>query len=66
VVQDGAGGYLVPERDSQALAQRLRELALHPERWPAMGSAGRRHIEQNYDIHKAVESLACVYDELRR
>ena len=36
---------LVPERDVAALADRLSALPDHPERWEAMGRAGRARVE---------------------
>ena len=44
LVEDGVSGFLVPERDAGALAERLRFLVTHPERWPEMGLAGRRRV----------------------
>lgn len=64
VVQDGQSGRLVPERDVDALAQRLRDLINRPGDWAAMGYAGRMHIEQNYDIVKETSKLERIYDTL--
>src|SRR5437667_825213 len=36
----GKSGLLTPERDSQALADRLKELIAHPETWPMIGRNG--------------------------
>ena len=38
VVQDGESGLLVPERDVNALAEKLEYLIEHPDLWPADGS----------------------------
>lgn len=48
-VLDGRSGLLAPERDAEALAANMVELLDHPERWPEMGRAGRRHVEERYD-----------------
>ena len=50
VVKDGESGFLVPEKDVDALAEKMEYLINHPELWPKMGEAGRKHIERNYNI----------------
>jgi colanic acid/amylovoran biosynthesis glycosyltransferase len=64
VVQDGESGFLVPERDVDALAEKLGYLMEHPERWPEMGRAGREHIERYYDIRKLNGQLVQLYQRL--
>ena len=64
VVVDGKSGFLVPERDSNALAERLEYLIAHPEEWSTMGREGRRHVEMNYTIYKETENLENIYDAL--
>ena len=53
VILDGESGFLVPEKDADALSDRLEYLVTHPEKWEEMGRAGRKHIEQEYDAKKA-------------
>jgi colanic acid/amylovoran biosynthesis glycosyltransferase len=60
---DGETGYLVPERDAAALAERLAFLAGCPERWPQMGRAGRTFVELNYDVRKLNRQLVEIYTE---
>ncbi len=64
VVLDGVSGYLVPERDVPALADRLEYLIRHPECWEQMGAAGRQHIEQEYDAKKQALKLEQIYTAL--
>jgi colanic acid/amylovoran biosynthesis glycosyltransferase len=64
LVLDGTSGFLVPERDASALADRLRYLIDHPEIWPAMGQAGRRHVETIGNIERLNDQLAGVYGRL--
>jgi len=64
VVADGKSGFLVPERDAHALAERLEYLIDHPEEWSTMGREGRRHVEMNYNICKAANNLENIYDAL--
>lgn len=64
LVQDGISGFLVPERDVDALAEKLNYLIEHPEIWPEMGRAGRAYVEANYDINKLNDRLVEIYQEL--
>lgn len=57
---------LVPERDVDALAAALSRVALQPERWAAMGLAGRRHVETEYDATKQGLRLEGHYRSLIR
>jgi colanic acid/amylovoran biosynthesis glycosyltransferase len=63
-VVDGESGFLVPERDVEALAEKLIYLIEHPEIWPEMGRAGRAYVEANYDINKLNDRLVDIYQEL--
>lgn len=64
VVVDGMSGYLVPERDSLALAAKLEELLEVTERWDQFGQSGRAHIEEHHDIRKLAQGLEAKYDQL--
>ena len=55
---------LVPERDVNALASKIAELCDAPERWPAMGRAGRAFVEQRYNIRALNERLVDIYREV--
>ena len=63
-VQNGKSGFLVPERDVDALAEKLEYLILHPEVWPKMGRAGRKYVEEHYDIKKLNQRLVKIYEDL--
>jgi colanic acid/amylovoran biosynthesis glycosyltransferase len=54
-------GFLVPERDLDALAERLKFLVSHPDVWPEMGRCGREFVEQRYDIRKLNAHLVDLY-----
>lgn len=66
LVEDGVSGWLVPERDEVALAGALARLAAEPERWAAMGRAGRAKVEREYDIHRLNDRLAEMLQTLIR
>jgi colanic acid/amylovoran biosynthesis glycosyltransferase len=64
VVQDGNSGFLVAERDVDALAERLERLIEHPELRFSMGQNGRRFVEEHYDVDKLNDRLVRIYQEL--
>jgi len=63
-VLDGKSGFLVPEKDVDALADRLEYLIEHPEIWPKMGREGRKFVEDKYDIQKLNGRLVEIYKRL--
>jgi colanic acid/amylovoran biosynthesis glycosyltransferase len=65
-VRDGETGFLVPERDPAALAERLSYLVEHPEVWPAMGRAGRALVEAEFDIEILNDRLVDIYHSLQQ
>ena len=64
LITDGVSGFLVPERDVDALAERITYLIGNPEIWPAMGRAGRVMVEEHYDINKLSGELVDIYQNL--
>ena len=64
LVEDGISGFLVPERDVDALAEKLGYLIEHPEIWPQMGQAGRAYVEKYYDIRKLNVQLVELYQQV--
>jgi colanic acid/amylovoran biosynthesis glycosyltransferase len=61
IVADGEAGYLVPEKDVAALAERLIFLADHPGLWPALGRAGRCGMEERHSLSKLNRDLVEIY-----
>jgi colanic acid/amylovoran biosynthesis glycosyltransferase len=64
VVIGGESGYLVQEKDVDALTDKLEFLVLNPEIWGQMGKKGREHIEKNYDVITQVQKLEEIYDKV--
>ena len=64
VVLDGVSGHLAPEKDVEALTDRLEFLVTHPELWPGMGRAGRAHVEVQFNAALQPGRLENIYDEL--
>jgi colanic acid/amylovoran biosynthesis glycosyltransferase len=54
-------GLLAPERDAKALAVNLTRLLDEGDRWPAMLSAARHHVEQEYNATTQGRRLAELY-----
>jgi colanic acid/amylovoran biosynthesis glycosyltransferase len=64
VIKDGETGLLADERDVDSLTACLRWLIDRPERWKALATAGRRHIESEFDALTQGRKLAERYHEL--
>jgi len=64
VVIDGKSGFLVPEKDVDALAEKMEFLVEHPELWSEMGRYGKEFVEKNYDIKKLNRRLVEIYQSL--
>lgn len=61
---EGKSGFLAPEKDIDALAERLEYLIKHHELWPEIGRVGRRYVEENFDIHKLNDRLIKIYQQV--
>jgi colanic acid/amylovoran biosynthesis glycosyltransferase len=64
-VLDGKSGFLVPERDVDALAERLADIISRPEVWPEMGRQGRAFVKTEHDLDKRNDALVELYRQLR-
>jgi glycosyltransferase involved in cell wall biosynthesis len=63
-ILEGKTGFLVPERDEDALARRMAELLEDPVRRHRMGAAGRALVEDRFDIDRQTAVLENFYDSL--
>jgi phosphatidylinositol alpha-1,6-mannosyltransferase len=59
-VIDGETGYVVPGRDTRALADRLTELLADPAGAAAMGEKGRSWIDREWTWDRVAERLKAV------
>ena len=64
LVEDGKSGFLVPERDADALAEKLGYLIEHPELWSEMGKVGREFVLQHYNLKLLNDDLVNLYSSL--
>jgi colanic acid/amylovoran biosynthesis glycosyltransferase len=60
-VIQGKSAFLVPEKDVNALADRLFYLIEHPGNWASMGRIGRKYVEENFDINNLNHQLVDIY-----
>ncbi len=63
-IEPGVTGRLVALRDEVNLAYAIEELLSHPEQRMAMGLAGRRLAEQEFDVRAVVEKHLAIYQRL--
>lgn len=56
LVRHGESGFVVPKRDSRALARAISDLVESPELRRAMGRRGRRIIASSYTANRAAKS----------
>ena len=64
VVKDDESGYLVQPGDPEAMAEKLDILVKNPGMRREMGLAGRKSVEEKYDIRKLNERLVELYRSL--
>lgn len=61
LVSPGGTGEIFPYADTGALAQRLTDLAAHPQRLREMGERARTRVTQHYGVQQSVDgTLAAV------
>jgi colanic acid/amylovoran biosynthesis glycosyltransferase len=65
IVVDGKSGFLVPERDIPALAEKLMFLIERPELCNQFGACGRKHVEAQFELRRANQDLVRVYEDTR-
>lgn len=61
LVEDGVTGFLAPERDVVALADRIAWLLDDPSRRLELGMAARRRVEREYDTERLNDELVDLY-----
>ena len=64
LVEDGRTGWLVPPANPDALADRLRDLLLDPEKRRAMGAAGQARARESFSVERMVTAISEIYEQL--
>lgn len=63
-ILNGESGFLVPEKNVDALADKLEYLVKNPQVWQLMGQEEREFIEKNYDLDKVNDKLVKIYQQM--
>lgn len=64
VVDDGVNGFLIPVKDSEALAQKLRILLEDKALRVKMGKAAREKAEREFSLENVVEKHMEIYNKI--
>ena len=64
MIQHEVSGYLVPERDSDTLAEYLLKLMNQPDRWETMGKAGSDFARAEFDVNRLNDRAIELYSEI--
>ena len=64
IVRPGQNGWLVPPRDSVALAMALREAITQPDLCARLGATGRTIVEREFSLEVVIAQTLAVYHKL--
>jgi glycosyltransferase involved in cell wall biosynthesis len=64
IVEQGINGYLVPVRDSAAVAEAIQRLLGDPDLRLRMGRAGRNRVQKIFSIDRVIAETLAVYGAL--
>lgn len=64
VVTDGENGFLVPPRDSVALADAIQKLLINPRMRKAMGAAGRKRAIEEFSSAVIIRQTLDLYESI--
>jgi glycosyltransferase involved in cell wall biosynthesis len=57
-------GFLVPERDVDALHAAMRQLTADAELCYVFGQAASRQVREEFELSRAIDQLESIYDEV--
>ena len=63
-IDNGVSGFLVRDRNSSEIAEAVRQLIQRADDWPSIQKAGRRWVEQRYDMKKIGVKMNALYQSL--
>jgi colanic acid/amylovoran biosynthesis glycosyltransferase len=64
VILDGKTGFLCGDGNAEAVAEALLQLLPQKNALPTILSAGRRHIEENFNLTRQLDTLRAIYTSL--
>jgi colanic acid/amylovoran biosynthesis glycosyltransferase len=62
-VEDGRSAFLVEDRNSQAITEKLQWIIDNPEHWNQWQRDARRHVETHFDIDVIGDRLMQIYSD---
>ncbi len=63
-IVDGVTGFLVPPRNSKAIAERVVPLLQNPALRRQMGIDGRAHVQQHFTVRRFADRISEIVDQL--
>ena len=66
LVMEGETGFLVDQKRSDQIIEKIELLIENPQLAKQMGRKGQQRIEENFDIAKMTESYIQLYHKYRR
>lgn len=63
IIQDGVSGFIIPEKDPHALADKLMLLAKNPELRKQISDAGYINILEKFDLRKNATNLVSLFND---
>jgi colanic acid/amylovoran biosynthesis glycosyltransferase len=64
LIDDGESGFLVPERDSNALAEKIYHLIAHPEIWDTVRFHGRKVVQERFCLSANLDQFIAILEEI--
>jgi colanic acid/amylovoran biosynthesis glycosyltransferase len=64
LIDDGISGFMVPEKNSIALAQKIIHIIKNPKIWQSIGVSARQKIEKEFEIKKISQQLEKLFYKL--
>lgn len=66
IVEDGKNGYIVPPKDAAAIAGKIKELILNPDRAKEMGAFSRKIWRERFTLEDMLAKIKSVYENSQR
>lgn len=66
LIEDGKNGFLVKEKDTEGLYDKMKFLVKNPLIWGRVGLLARRTIENEFNLEEQNKKLECIYSNLKR
>ena len=63
-IKDGENGFVVPDRDADAITAKVKALLNAPEKWQEWQSSGRDWVTSNYSLDVLGKRVFAVYNDV--